>query len=194
MPVAVIILQPRIRPFGTGALLVTLHLAWREFDLLSTARVVADQRHMPQAAAVLAQHAAAIGRIHQIVAVRHPLHRHQRQRYHRQNVVHRGAGKQRAHQYAAVRRINVQLVAVPTILVALRVALAAPVAVSRQFLQESRQGLVLLPLTLSRLRLANFAFPETTRFFTAAGASTFFAGFSRASITVPSRLIWPTST
>src|SRR4030066_1085974 len=57
-----------------------------------------------------------------------------------------------------------QLVAVPTVLVALCVALAAPVAVSRQFLQKLRQGLALLLLELSRLRLAGFALPWTTAF------------------------------
>jgi hypothetical protein len=144
MPPAKIIFQPRIRPFRLATLLVPLRLGRREFDLFATARVVVNQRHMPQAAAVFPQHAAAIGRIHQIVAVRHPLRRHQGQRYRRQTVVHRGAGQQRAHRNAAVRRIQMQFVAVSTVLVALCVTFAAPVTVSRQFFQELRQGLASL--------------------------------------------------
>jgi hypothetical protein len=49
-----IILQPPICPFCLGALLVTLRLAGCKLDLLATARVMVDQRHMPKVAAVLA--------------------------------------------------------------------------------------------------------------------------------------------
>lgn len=45
--------------------------------------------------------------------------------------MHRGAGEQRADRNAAVRPVYVQLVAVSAFLVALRIALAALVAVSR---------------------------------------------------------------
>ena len=54
-----------------------LRLTRREFDLLATTRIVVDERHMSQAAAVFPQHAATIGCVHQIAAVRHPLRRHQ---------------------------------------------------------------------------------------------------------------------
>lgn len=57
MPAAEIILQPTIRPFRLAALLVSLRLAGREFDLLATALVVVDQRHIPQAAAGVLQEA-----------------------------------------------------------------------------------------------------------------------------------------
>jgi hypothetical protein len=46
---------------------------------------------------------------------------------------------QRAHRYAAIRRIDVQLVAVPTVLVALCVALAAPVTVSHSSTRRSKK-------------------------------------------------------
>src|SRR5476651_207119 len=57
-----------------------------------------------------------------------------------------------------------QLVAVPTVLVALCVALATTITVSRQFLQEFHQGLALLLLKLPRLNLANFALLVTAAF------------------------------
>ena len=93
MPATKIILQSPVRPFCAGAFLVSLRLAGREFDLLATARVVVDQWHMTQAATVSPQHVAAIGSIHQVVAIRYPLRCHQGQRHRRQTVVHRGARK-----------------------------------------------------------------------------------------------------
>jgi hypothetical protein len=55
MPAAEVILQPCIRPFRMAPLLVTLRLAGREFYLLAMTRIVVDQRHLPQAAAVSPQ-------------------------------------------------------------------------------------------------------------------------------------------
>ena len=57
---------------------------------------------MPQAAAVFAEFAATVGRIHQVVEVRDPLRAHQGERNGGATIVHRCAGQQRGNGHATV--------------------------------------------------------------------------------------------
>ena len=99
LPATKFILQPRIAAF-----LVPLRFGRVKRDLLAAARVVVDQRYVSQAAAVVANLFAAIGRIHQVIAVRHPALRHQCQRDQSLAIMHRGAGEQCARQGATIMR------------------------------------------------------------------------------------------
>ena len=50
--------------------------AYRFYARVTRYPPVVDQRHMPEATAVFPQHAAAIGRVHQVIAVGYALRRH----------------------------------------------------------------------------------------------------------------------
>ena len=62
-----LIFESRIAAFGGSALVVADSFSGARFNLLAAARVVVDQRNVAQVTTLLAQLAAAIGGIHQIV-------------------------------------------------------------------------------------------------------------------------------
>lgn len=61
------VLESGIAAFRDGALVVTNRIGWFEFLFFPTARIVVNQRHMVQAAAVFMQLDAAIGSIHDVI-------------------------------------------------------------------------------------------------------------------------------
>ena len=142
------ILEPRVRALSLAAFLVALLLCRVKLDFLAPARIVINERHMPQTAAVAPNLRAAIGCVHQVVAVGHPPLSHQRQGDRCLAVMHRGAGKQRAHHDTAVGRVQVQLVAVPTDLVSLRVVLGPTITCLGQRGQHLGQTLPLIKRVL----------------------------------------------
>lgn len=159
------VLEPRIAALCDSALVVPDGLGWSEFDLLAPARVVIHQRHVPQAAAVFAQLGAALGGIHEIVAVGHPFGAHQRQRNGGTAVVHRRGGDQRADGHATVGGVQMQFEAVPTDLVALGIALGATITRRGNFPAHLRQCLLALAMDGRLLgRRANFAASRATPF------------------------------
>lgn len=156
LPATEFILEARIRALSLAAFLVALLLRRAKLDFLAPARVVSNERHMPQTAAVIPNLRAAIGRIHQVIAVGHPPLSHQRQGDRCLAVMHPGAGEQRAHHDTAVHRVQVQLVVVPFDLVALRVALAATITCLGQRGQHLGQALPQLLRNHLELGLAYF--------------------------------------
>ena len=141
---AELILESAIGPLGGGALVMADGFGRRKFDLLAATRVVVDQRNVALTATMVAQLGAAIRGIHQIVEVRDALGADRRQGNRRQAVAHRCRGQHRRDRHAAVSGIEVQLVAVPTDLVALGIALRPPVARRGDVFDHLRQGLLAL--------------------------------------------------
>ena len=95
---------------------------------------------------MLAQLGAAIGGVHQVVEVGDTSGADQRQGNGGQAVVHRGGRQNRGDGHATVGGIEVQLVAVPTELVPLGIALCSPVARRGDVFDHLAQGL--LPLAM----------------------------------------------
>ena len=143
---AELILESRIAALGGGTLVVSDCFGRGELDLLATPRVMIDQGDMAQASAMVTQPGAAIGGIHQVVEVDHALGTDQRQGDGGTTVVHRGARKQCGDGHATVSRVEVQLVAVPTDLAALGIALRAAVARRGDVLEHLRQRLPTLAM------------------------------------------------
>lgn len=114
---------------------------------------------------MVAQFGAAIRGVHQIVAVGDAVCADQRQGNRRQAVVHRGGRQHRRDGHATVSGVEVQLVAVPTDLVPLGIALRPSVARRGDVLDHLRQGL--LALAMNRRLLGgrtNIATPGTATF------------------------------
>lgn len=103
-----------------------------------------DKRHVVQATAMFLQILAAVGGVHQIVKIGDAFSADQRQGNGCTAVVHRRRGQQGRDRHAAVSGIQVQLVAVPTRLVALVVALRAAIAGGGDFLEHFGQRLLTL--------------------------------------------------
>lgn len=89
------LLESGVRALGDARLVIADRFGRVEFDLLAAARIVIDQRHVAKVLAVLPQLAAAVGGIHEIVEIGHPLGADPRQGTGGQTVVHRGTGEQR---------------------------------------------------------------------------------------------------
>ena len=137
-----LILEPAIGTFSDGALVVTDGIRRFEWFLFAAARVVFDERHVFQAAAMFVQILAAVGSVHQIVKIGNAFSADQRNGDGCTAVVH--CRPEQRGRHAAVSRIHVQLVAVPTHLVALGIALRTVIAGGGDFLEHFCQRLLTL--------------------------------------------------
>ena len=156
------VLEAGIDPLDLGTGLEAFGFMRGEVDLLPATRVVIDQRHVVQIAAVLAQERAAIRGIHHIVEVDHARSGQRGQRDGHLRIVNTGAGDHGADGNLAVGDIQTQLVADPGGLEALAVGLAADVAGARQVGQHRAHAHALhLALDAGQYRRANLALART---------------------------------
>ncbi len=114
-------------------------------------RVHGDDRDMAEGPAVVPDLGGIIGAVHEVVEARDPARRQGRQRDRHLAVVHRGGGQNAGDRDVAVGGVDVQLVAGPTGLEPLGVALDAGVAAARQVGQHGVEAHG--PLTLKPARL-----------------------------------------
>lgn len=159
---AELILEPRIAAFGNGALVIANGFRRGEFDLLTPARVVVNQGNMAQTPAVVTYFGTAIGGVHHLIEVGHPLCGDQRQGNRGKAVVHRGERQPRGDGHATVGGVDMQLVTIPADFVPMGIALRAAITPGWDVLEPLRQGLLALMLDGRFLgRLSDFATPGT---------------------------------
>ncbi len=162
---AELVLEPRVAALGDGALVVAHGVRRIERLLESATWIVIDQRYVVQAPAVLVQIEAAVGGVHHIVEIGHALGADQRQGDRGAAVVHRGRGQQRRYRHPTVGGVEMQLVAVPADLVALRIGLRAAITGGRNLRQHLSQALSALALDRrARDHRALFITPWSTPF------------------------------
>ena len=152
VPSAVLFVQMAVDALDGRAFVVAPGFRRGELDLLAPARVVVDERHVPQPRRHLADLLGVVGGVGQIIEVDDPSGGHLRQRDGGLAVVQAGGSEYEADRDIAVDHVQMGLVAAPAFCLALAVLLAAPVAGRGQVGQVFLQAAVELQLQPCRIR------------------------------------------
>jgi hypothetical protein len=123
-PAAVAVLQRAVDALSSGALVIAQFFGRlvagappgprlgleRGFAAVHPAGMAVNNRHMPERAGFGPDLRRVAGTVHQIVAIGHPLRRHDRQRNGGLTVVQGGGGQQSGHGNVTVSHVDMQLV------------------------------------------------------------------------------------